>query len=177
MGAAWEILQHKNRKPVQPAPTPQHWDPTTFHAPPTRSGATKTDIPVPPVPAASKSGKTSVDTPSLDLFASNVDAIAEPVKQAYQKLMQLQAVHPGAFYDAYMLRSAASGANGDQGIQSTYLKVLKDLGQGLSDISSGVRTLSKKYTTVEEDNKMTADDLSNAMESAQSDFSSMNSGS
>ncbi|WP_405467272.1 hypothetical protein [Streptomyces canus] len=112
----------------------------------------------------------------MELFAGNMDKLAEPVKQAYQQLLKLQRVNPGAFYDAYALREVTSGANGDSGLQNTYLKMLHDLGQGLTDISTGMRQLSAKYKTVEEESKMTADDLSNAMQSAQSDFTKFGTG-
>jgi hypothetical protein len=164
-------------KPSPPSPKPKEWDPTTFHAPHTRSGP-KTDKVTPPaVPGErGKGGRTVVDTPSLDLFASNMDKLAEPVKEAYNRLLKLQTVAPGAFFDAYKLREATSGADGSQGIQATYLKILHDLGQGLADIGSGSRQLSKNYSTTEEENKMSADEVSTAMESAQGDFSKLNSG-
>lgn len=167
---------HKILGPRKKQAPPKQYDPTTFHAPPTRSGPATSHVQPPPVPGGTGKGNTVVDTPSLDLFADNMDKLAEPVKLAYQKLSQLKPVAPGAFYDAYELRSAAAGANGDQGLQNTYLKMLNDLHQGLSDISTGVRGLSKKYTSVEQDNKMTTTDLSNAFESAQGDFSKLNSG-
>ncbi|MEH0581023.1 MULTISPECIES: hypothetical protein [Streptomyces] len=156
---------------------PKHYDPTTFHPPHTKSGPQKHDAVPPPVPAGSAKGRTtSVSTPSMELFADNMDRLAEPVKQAYEKLLRLQRVNPGAFYDAYSLRQVTSGANGDSGLQKTYLKILHDLGQGLSDISSGMRQLSGKYTTVEDESTMTAEDLNNAMQNAQSDFSKLGTG-
>lgn len=178
MGAAWEILAHRNPSPKrQPAPQPDQWDQSTFHAPTGQSGPRSDNVTPPPVPAEKgKGGRTVVDTPSLDLFASNMDQLAGPVKDAYNKLLNLKAVAPGAFYDAYQLRSAVSGPDGTQGLQDTYLKILHDLGQGLGDISSGVRTMSKNYSTIEEENKMSADDVSTALESAQGDFSKLNSG-
>ncbi|MDO0916579.1 hypothetical protein QQM39_38890 [Streptomyces sp. DT2A-34] len=112
----------------------------------------------------------------MELFAGNMDKLAEPVKQAYQKLMELQRVNPGSFYDAYMLRQVSCGANGDTGLQNTYLKILHDLGQGLADISTGMHQLSAKYKTTEEEAKMTAEDLNKAMQSAQSDFSKLGTG-
>lgn len=164
-------------KSDKPKLEPKEWDPTTFHSPHTRSGPTKHDPTPPSVPGGSGRGRrTSVDTPSMEVFADNMDKLAEPVKEAYQKLMQLHRVNPGAFYDAYMLRQVACGANGDTGLQNTYLKILHDLGQGLSDISSGMRQLSAKYTTVEEESKMTAEDLNKAMQPAQSDFSKLSTG-
>ena len=175
MPGAYMPPQHRKAKPKPPPP--KQWDPTTFHAPPARSGPEKQDLTPPHVPGRSGGGRTtSVDTPSMKVFADNMDTLAEPVKQAYDKLMQLQRVNPGAFYDAYMLRQVSCGTNGDSGLQNTYLKILHDLGQGLADISSGMRQLSAKYKTTEEEAKMTADDLSKAMESAQSDFTKIGSG-
>jgi hypothetical protein len=173
-----DSLDWGDDKPKPPPPKPKEWDPTTFHAPHTRSGPTQHDATPPPVPGGSgKAGrKTSVDTPSMELFADNMDKLAEPVKEAYQKLLHLQRVNPGAFYDGYALRQVTCGANGDGGLQAKYLKMLNDLGTGLGDISHGMRQLSQKYKTVEEESKMTAEDLNNAMQSAQSDFSKMSTG-
>jgi hypothetical protein len=169
-------LNWEPREKKPPPPPPKEWDPTTFHAPPTRSGPKEHEPTPPPIPGGSGKGMTTVDTPSMELFAANMDRLAEPVKQAYEKLIHLQRANPGAFYDAYMLRQAASGANGDQGMQNTYIKILRDLGQGLADISSGMRQLSTKYKTTEEEAKMSAEDLNKAMQSAQSDFTKMGSG-
>ena len=164
-------------KKAPPPPDPKPWDQSTFRPPDTRSGPKKAAPTPPPVPGGSGKGKrTSVDTPSMELFAANMDKLAGPVKQAYEMLLQLQRVQPGAFYDAYMLRQAASGANGDSGLQNTYLKILRDLGQGLTDIGSGMRQLSSKYKTVEDESKMTAEDLITAMQSAQGDFSKIGTG-
>lgn len=166
-----------DKKKPPPPPPPKEWDPTTFHAPHTRSGPQKHDLTPPPVPGGSgKGGRTSVDTPSMELLADNMDRLAGPVQQAYQKLLQLHAVDPGAFYDAYSLRQVTCGANGDSGLQNTYLKILHDLGTGLADIGTGMRLLSSKYKTVEEESKMTAEDLNNAMQSAQGDFTKIGTG-
>ncbi|MGW2525012.1 hypothetical protein ACWC09_50330 [Streptomyces sp. NPDC001617] len=167
-----------SKKKAPPPPKPQEFDSTTFHAPDTRSGPQKKDLTPPAVPGSGSGsgGETSVHTASMDLFASNMDKLGQPVQDAYQKLLSLKQVNPGAFYDAYALREVTCGANGDSGIQNTYLKMLHDLGDGLADISSGMRKLSAKYTTVEEESKMTADDLDNAMKSAQGDFTKMGSG-
>lgn len=172
-----DSLNWEPREKKPPPPPPKEWDPTTFHAPHTRSGPETHDPTPPPIPGGSGNGRrTSVDTPSMELFAGNMDKLAEPVKQAYHKLMELQRVNPGAFYDAYMLRQVSCGANGDTGLQNTYLKILHDLGQGLADISTGMRQLSAKYKTTEEEAKMTAEDLNKAMQSAQSDFTKLGTG-
>jgi hypothetical protein len=173
----WEEKQKEKRQEKAADGTPKEWDPTTFHAPHTRSGPHQYDPTPPAVPGGSGGGrKTSVDTPSMELFADNMDKLAGPVKEAYEKLMQLARVNPGAFYDGYALRQVTCGANGDSGLQAKYLKMLHDLGQGLADLSTGVRQLSAKYTTTEEEAKITAEDLNNAMQSAQGDFTKMGTG-
>lgn len=164
-------------KPKTPPPSPpKEWDPTSFQPPPVRSGPDKHQPVPPPIPGGSGKGKTSVDTPSMKLFADNMEALKAPVMQAYEKLTQLPVVNPGSFYDGYMLRQVSCGANGDSGLQNTYIKILHDLGQGLADIASGVRQLSANYSTVEEESKMTADELNKALESAQGDFTKIGSG-
>jgi hypothetical protein len=166
-----------NKSKAAPPPEAKHWDPTTFRPPETRSRPkTEEHIPVPAVPDSSGRGRTAVHIPSLNLFADNMEKLAEPVKKAYDRLAQQQMVHPGTFYDAYQLRSAASGANGDGGIQNTYLKILHDLGKGLHDLSTGMRSLSKTYTNTEEQAKMKADDLQKALSPAQGDFGKISSG-
>lgn len=124
----------------------------------------------PPVPTGKGTGKvTSVDTPSMDLFATNMTLLVDPVKQAIAKL-QTVGVQPGAFYHANQMRIKVNGINQDDGLKKAYLSVLNDLTEGLSDISDGMRTLSQKYKSVEDANKMTATELGTAMESSQSDF-------
>jgi len=173
----WEEHQKEKRQEEAEKKTPTAWDPTTFHPPHTRSAPQPHDPTPPKVPGGAGGGrKTSVDTPSMELFAANMEKLAGPVKEAYEKLLQLERVNPGAFYDAYALRQAACGANGDSGIQAKYLKILHDLGQGLADLSTGVRQLSAKYKTTEEEAKMTAEELDKALQSVQSDISKMGSG-
>jgi hypothetical protein len=157
-----------------PAPPAQQWDPTTFHAPPTRSGPTPVAVEAPQVPTGTgKGGSTVVNTPSLDQFASNMGQLAEPVKKAYTMVLNMKPVLPGDFFDAYKLAQATTG---DGGLQAKYLTLLHSLGQGLTDIGSGCQQLSQKYSTIEEDNKMSADDVMSAMQPAQGDFSKFTSG-
>ena len=176
---AWEILQHRNtpQRTAPPDPQPKPWDPTTFHAPPTRSVANTQTVEAPPVPDNSgKTGHTVVDTPSMELFSGNMTKLAEPVQKAYEMLLKMPSVNPGSFFDAYNLRQATSGDTGDQGIQATYLKILHGLGQGLADIGSGTRQLSQKYSTIEEENKMSADEVQEALAPALGDFGKLSSG-
>ncbi|WP_146214582.1 hypothetical protein [Streptomyces sp. ICBB 8177] len=115
---------------------------------------------------------TSVDTPSMLLFADNVDKLIQPAKDAATKLQGVQA-EPGAFYHANQIRTKVNGLNADSGLKEQYIKVFQDLAQGLGDLRDGVKQLAQKYTTLEEAGTMKATDLQNAMQSTDSDFTTM----
>ena len=129
---------------------------------------------VPPVPSSSgsDSGGTHVDTPSMDVFADNIDKLIAPTQSASTTL-QTVSVQPGAFYHANQMRITVNGPNADDGLKEKYISALADLGQGLADLRDGVRQLSKKYATIEDANTMTSTDFQNAMASSQGDFSTV----
>lgn len=128
----------------------------------------------PRVPSSPGSGGpgTSVDTPSMDTFADNIDLLIAPTNTASTTLGDVD-VEPGAFYHANKMRTSVNGPNADDGLKEQYIKVLSDLGQGLGDLRDGVRQLSQKYKTIEDANTMTATDLQTAMDLSQGDFSTM----
>ncbi|MEU6028856.1 hypothetical protein ABZ825_17880 [Streptomyces tauricus] len=126
----------------------------------------------PPVPGGDGQGGTSVSTPSLDLFASNIDLLIQPVRDVATGLDEV-AVAPGAFYHANVMRSTVNGPNADGGLKKSYGVALSALVRGLTDLRDGARTLSRKYTTAEEDNSLTATDLADAMRTATADFNTM----
>jgi len=160
---------HPKPKPYQPqqygtgtsVPNGQgsYTDPTTFTPP--------------AVPSGKGDGKgTTVDTPSLDLFADNIDQLVAPVKQA-QSALKGVSVAPGDFYHANKMRIDLNGPNADDGLKEQFVKVLGDLSQGLSDLSAGMRQLSQKYTTTEDANSASATDLQSAFQSTEGDFTSL----
>ncbi|MEU3862025.1 hypothetical protein AB0F03_32470 [Streptomyces sp. NPDC028722] len=128
----------------------------------------------PPVPrtGGGGSGKEAVNTASMDQFAKNVAALVPRVIEARNRMASGSAsvVHPGAFYDAYQLRSNTSGANGGGGLQQRYYNVLADLAEGLQDISDGMHSVSKKYTTASQLAKMKTSDLQELLSDALADF-------
>ncbi|WP_329172974.1 MULTISPECIES: hypothetical protein [unclassified Streptomyces] len=125
----------------------------------------------PAVPGGADGGKgTTVDTPSMELFADNIDKLIAPTQQAARKLDPVNTA-PGAFYHADQIRTKVNGLNADAGLKAQYGKVLADLVQGLGDLRDGVRELASRYSTVEDANKMTSQDLQTAMQSANGDFS------
>lgn len=115
-------------------------------------------------------GNTSVDTPSLDLFATNVKSLQDPVNGLIKTLKGMTPVQPGAFYHADLVRQNISGDNGDAGIQAKYHSVVTDLGNGLLSLHDAIVSLSGKYKTTEDANKGTAGDVSKALNGAQGYF-------
>ncbi|MFJ3671191.1 hypothetical protein ACIPSE_32500 [Streptomyces sp. NPDC090106] len=165
--------------PVEPSSsdpdgTAQAWDPTSVHRPATVTGPVTGGTPdPPPVPkGGGGSGNEVVSTASLDLFARNIEKLVPTVIAARDSMRAGSATvaQPGAFYDAYQLRSQTSGPNGGGGLQERYYKTLADLAEGLADISRGAQLMSKKYTSTEELNKMKTSDLDELLASATADF-------
>ncbi|WP_310719268.1 hypothetical protein [Streptomyces lydicus] len=153
-------------------PAIQDWDPGQVTLPPAHT--VEAQVPTPPaVPGANRgSGSTSVDTPSLDVVARNIESLKEPVKDAMDRLRQVK-LAPGSFYDADQLKTKTVGANADGGLKDQMVKALSDLYNGLTDVSDAMRTLSKNYSTAEEANGIKAADLGKSIERAQADFGAM----
>jgi hypothetical protein len=171
-----EVENRRRARPQRPfdvTPDPTPWDGDT-HVPAGHGTATEPSPLTPPtVPKGSDgTGTTTVDTPSMDLFARNMDSLIKPVQDAANLLAGV-AVAPGAFYHANEIRGKVSGPNGDHGIKENYTKVLNDLANGLADIRNGVQELIKSYSSIEEANGMKAKDLQGAMEAAGGDFGAM----
>jgi hypothetical protein len=121
----------------------------------------------PPVPKGTESSHdTSVDTPSMQVFAGNIEQLISPVQKCQQVLRDVD-VSPGAFFHAYKVRSKVSGSGG---LKENYGKILDDLADGLTNLCSGVRNLSKEYDSVEEANGMTAKELEEYMYNTKADF-------
>ncbi|MEU5095072.1 hypothetical protein [Streptomyces sp. NPDC020996] len=126
----------------------------------------------PPVPGGDGHNGTSVSTPSMDLFATNIDLLIQPVRDVATGLSGI-AVAPGAFYHANVMRTTVNGPNADGGLKKSYGDALSALVKGLTDLRDGVRALSRKYGTAEEANRMTAGDLADAFAATTADFNTM----
>ncbi|MFJ9721788.1 hypothetical protein ACIRP3_03480 [Streptomyces sp. NPDC101209] len=126
----------------------------------------------PPVPGGDGHNGTSVSTPSMNLFAANIDLLIQPVRDAATALSNV-AVAPGAFYHANKMRATVNGANADGGLKKSYGDALSALIRGLTDLRDGVQALSRKYGTTEEANRMTAGDLADAFTTTTADFNTM----
>lgn len=150
---------------------PLQWSPSDANRPPPANLPKGGGPNAPKIPGGkSNSGTTSVDTPSLDLFATNVKALQEPVNALVKTLKGMTPVQPGAFYHADLIRTNISGDNGDGGIQAKYRTAVNDLGNGLVSLHDAVVTLSTKYKSTEEANKGTAGDVNKAFNGASGYF-------
>ncbi|MFI6444302.1 hypothetical protein [Kitasatospora sp. NPDC050543] len=138
-----------------------HTDPWTYYFRP------------PEVPSSKGGGKgTSVATPSMDLFAKNMQVL-QSVTPVAEKFLQEVDIRPGSFYHANKMRLKINGANGDDGLKEWYIKVFRDLGVALLDLHDGIVELSTKYKSIEDLNSITSTDLQNIMTRVQGDFSKM----
>ncbi|MCS0606297.1 hypothetical protein NX794_34565 [Streptomyces sp. LP11] len=126
----------------------------------------------PPVPGGDGHNGTSVSTPSMDLFASNIGLMIQPVRDAATGLDDVS-VAPGAFYHANVMRKTVNGPNADGGLKKSYDDALSALVRGLTDLRDGVQALSRKYSTTEDANNMTAQDLADAFTTTTADFNTM----
>lgn len=159
--------------PPATADPPKAWDPTNVHRPDTPPKPDPGTVPPPPaVPKGNGHGKEAVNTASMDAFAKNIATLVPHVLEARSKMASGTAsvIHPGAFYDAYQLRSLTSGPNGGAGLQQRYYKVLDDLAEGLQDVSNGMQQLSKKHSSTEDLNRLKTSDLLEALSNATADF-------
>ncbi|MEU3519447.1 hypothetical protein ABZ770_29935 [Streptomyces sp. NPDC006654] len=126
----------------------------------------------PPVPGGDGHNGTSVSTPSLDLFAHNIDLLIQPVRDVATALSDVS-IAPGAFYHANVMRTTVNGPNADAGLKKSYDDALSALVRGLTDLRDGVQGLSRRYTTTEDANTMSAQDLADAFTTTTADFNTM----
>jgi len=143
----------------------QQWDSTYTHATDTGPQPDPTDPPPDvPGPHSTTGSGVHVNTPSLTVFANNVDTLNNAVSAAYDKLNGIQPVAPGAFQQANAIRTKVNDDDG--GLKAGYLRVLNNLNNGLLELRDGIRALAAKYQSVEDVNSITADKLNNAIENA-----------
>lgn len=152
---------------------PAEWNPTQVNRPPGQPLPSGNGPVAPLVPGGKDaSGHTVVDTPSLELFASNIALLIPVVKGVMTDLGDVN-VQPGAFYHADQIRLKLGGANGDAGLKAQFIAVLKDLANGLTDVHDAIHSLSKTYARTEDANGMKVTDLQNDFTQAQADFTAL----
>jgi hypothetical protein len=179
----WDYMDGSTPPPPPPPPPPPvtQWNPNDANPPSQVSGPQSSKPTPPPVPAPNSGpdGQTVVNTVALDTFASNISQLIGPVKDAYNKLQQINPLQIGKLYESSALenkinssgQSASGGGSG--GLVDSYIAVLDDLANGLQDIYNTAAAMSLKYTTADELNGMSVTDLQNALNSAQGSFGNM----
>lgn len=165
-GTSWS----KTSAPPGVTPPAQQWSPSDATRPPDKPLPTGTGPTPPKVPGGDGTGNTSVDTPSLDRFVENIKSLLDPVNTLLTTIKGMPAVQPGAFYHADVIRANINGDNGDGGLKAKHRAVVTDLGNGLTDLHEAIHGLSLKYKSTEEANKGTADDVTRALNGAQTYF-------
>lgn len=132
-------------------------------------------FPPPAVPGGHGDGKqTSVDTPSMLLYASNLER-ALPALDAAKQRLDTVLVAPGGLPAARAMRVKINGTSTDvkdedDKLKGQYQKSLTDVKQGITDIVAAVREMAKKYARLEDANKMQATDLQKYLQEASTDF-------
>jgi hypothetical protein len=177
----------KPKPPAQANP----WSSNNNPNPPQQDGPTLTSgqqssLKPPPVPQQDDvNGQVVVNTDALDTFASNVNTLIPPVKDALTTLSGLPKVAAGGFPEAYTISdqvsggssssssSSSSGGGGGGDLADSYNKVLNYLADGLTDVVNAANSMSKTYSTTDELNNATAADVTNSLNSATNDFNNL----
>jgi len=150
------------------------WDKNSANAPPKHPPPSGSGPTPPPVPGGGtgSGAPTSVHTPSMDLFATNIGAIIPIVNHAITRLGPVHA-EPGAFFHADQMRNKIQGSDGTGGAKASYAKVLNDLVNALTALESETRAMSKKYKNIDELNTLSANDLNKNFSESSGYFGSM----
>lgn len=125
---------------------------------------------IPGIPRSGYGTDVSVDTMALKKFADNLDTIAEAVGKARDRVDNLQPIRPGTFTEATTLKAKISGGDGGGGLQEGLSLSMHDLRQALMETAEKIRTMADKYSTLEEVNSKAGSELSQLLQSAQSDL-------
>lgn len=160
-----------------PAPVPNSGKPAPYPNPtggqkPPDSFTSPDPFKPPLVPGGDGTKGTSVDTPSMERFADNMDKLIAPLKDAQARLATVS-VAPGSFYHANVMRMQVNGPNADSGLKKSYVDVLSALITGITDTRDGAKKLSHDYQAGEDGNKITAKKLAEAFANAPGDFNKM----
>jgi hypothetical protein len=112
-------------------------------------------------------GDITVDTASLTAFSKWItsafgDANSGPLASLIKQLDTV-AVAPGSFYYADQIRSTVNGTGTGTGLKNQFIKVLTDLLDGLTDITTGIKQLVLLYANTEDLNSAQATKLQSAM--------------
>ncbi|MET7747691.1 hypothetical protein [Micromonospora sp. NPDC005367] len=117
-----------------------------------------------------KSHKVAVSTEALEYFAKELDQVAGDghgmLLDAHKKLDGID-MRPGAFAKAELLRQTIIGTGSkDLGLRGDTMNVLQTVHEALFTVKESVRAMIKEYDSGEEFQRMSVDQLNDAMEGA-----------
>ena len=167
--------------PPPPKPAITNWDPNSV-PPVTGGGPTNPDgtpsLTPPNVPGkgdGSGNGSTSVNTPSMKVFADNLGQLIPVVQKALDLVQGMPKVAAGDFNTGHVMKKMITGDAGDGMLQSGYETVLKKSMKTLNDTHDAVLKLARDYENIDDLNKLTGQQLSRIMGDVPSDITAVGS--
>lgn len=138
---------------------------------------TKSPLPPPPkVPQngnQNSSGRSSVDTSALKVFADNLDTLAYYLGDAREKVEDLKDLEGGAFKEAEDLKKVVTGTSDAKGLRENLDQSLHDIRTVLMDTAKNIRTLTSKYSSIEEINQKAGSELETLIDTAESELTTL----
>jgi hypothetical protein len=164
--------------PPPPPPPLQSWNdgkPWTYNPPADQNATNPPDAPpinAPNVPGKKdgSSGTTSVDTPSMKVFADNINQLLAPLQKSLSLLQALPPVAAGDFHTSQVIKKMITGDAGDGMLQAGFETVLKKCIKTVTDTHEAVNKLALDYKNIDDLNKLTGQQLSRAMGDVGSDI-------
>jgi hypothetical protein len=168
----------EGNKSVGVATSNDIWSSNDYPSPPSHNLTTPSGINPPSVPSGENGqNDVSVNTDLLATVANNVGSLQKTVQTATGKLQNMNPLAPGAFYDAYTLKakvgSSSDDSNSSTSLVNSYLSVLTDLTNGLSDLQIALTQMQSKYKTFDDLSKLSVSDLDNDLNNTSDDFNNM----
>jgi hypothetical protein len=155
--------------PPPPKPKVQDWDsnsvpPVTGGGPSNPDGAPPLTPPnVPGKHDGSGSGTTTVNTPSMKVFADNIGTLLTPLNKALELVQAMPKVAAGDFHTGHVMKKLLTGDAGDGMMQSGFETVLKKCVKSVTDTHEAVLKLARDYDNIDELNKMTGQQLNRVL--------------
>lgn len=169
--------------PPTPTPKPniQDWDPNSV-PPVTGGGPSNPDgtpsLTPPNVPGkhdGGNSGATTVNTPSMKIFAQNIGTLLEPLNKALALVQAMPKVEAGDFNTGHTMRKMITGDAGDGMLQSGFETVLKKCVKSVTDTHEAVLKLARDYENIDDLNKLTGQQLTRAFGDVPGDITAVGS--
>ncbi|MFF0050793.1 hypothetical protein [Streptomyces sp. NPDC005498] len=116
-----------------------------------------------------------MSTPSMELWASNMESLIPHLDNAYTILGTVRTA-AGGLPNGRALRTKIGDGNltndteGVAGMVRAYQSSMQDISDGIKALADGARKMAKKYVHIEDANGMSVTDLQQYLQEAQGDF-------